>query len=165
MNSYRFYLQILCVAAAVWAVGCGAGPIYSDNDSAGGFGAMSVTPRRQWSAVGNLNAPQSAIDGQSDTIARAPHNAAGFEIVIDLGEPCVFQTVILDHGDAEMGFCGQVEFSSSADGRSYAPQYRTVGTRRVTILLLPEPVLTQFVRLRCTRTGPQPWALAEIYFQ
>jgi hypothetical protein len=73
--------------------------------------------------------------------------------------------VVLEHGAAEMDFARSVEAAVSTDGRSFQPVYVGIGTRRVTILLLPSPTLARHLRVRAVRAADRPWSLAEIYVQ
>lgn len=164
MNTHDLTGLLLLMTLAGLGPGCTpAGPIY-EGDS-GGFLAESITPRTQWTPSSNLSDPAAAIDNDLNTAASAGNASAGYVIVLDLAKPCLFQTIIIDHGPAEMGYCGAIEVATSIDGRQFVTEYRTFGTRRVTIISLPEPTLGRYVRLQCQSPGPEPWSVAEIYLQ
>ena len=85
--------------------------------------------------------------------------------MIDLKALCVFQTVILDHGADETEHCRLVGVATSIDGTTWVDRHSAPGTRRVTILSLPEVVIARYVRLRALAPGPAPWVIAEVYLQ
>ena len=87
------------------------------------------------------------------------------ELTIDLKEMVLFQMVVIDHGRDEHGYCRRVGVATSADGEAFADRHPAPGTRRLTILSLPEPVLARYVRLRVVRPGPRPWSIAEVFLQ
>jgi len=59
----------------------------------------------------------------------------------------------------------RVAVATSLDGEAFVERHQAPGTRRVTILSLPEPVLARYVRVRAARPGDQPWSLAEVFLQ
>jgi hypothetical protein len=134
-------------------------------DSRGPFRDAPLTDKSKWSAYGTVSNPRLAIDGDINTEARADGRHGEPEITIDLGRECLFQSVIISHGNSPDAFCRTVTVATSLDGRAYVDQYNAPGTRSVTILCMDKPVLARFVRLKATRPGIQQWALAEISLQ
>lgn len=162
MNPNRMW--ILAALAPVLAAGCGNGPaVYREPTDT--TLAMALTPRATWTASGDIAGAEKAIDNNLATAAVTTGDYAGQSITLHLQKACLFQTIIIDHGGDEMGFADRVEAATSMDGKNFETQYTTIGTRRVTILSLPRPVLARHVRLRAVRAGARPWSLAEIYLQ
>lgn len=124
-----------------------------------------ISPKNTWLAGGDLQNPSGAIDGDMATAARSDYDYSGATITIDLRRPCVFQTVVVDHGASEHGHASTVAVATSADGKNFVDRHVSPGKRRVTILCLPKPVLARYLRLRVTAPGVQPWNIAEIYLQ
>jgi hypothetical protein len=153
---------ILFVALPALA-GCGFAPIYGESQTS--YLSNALTPRRQWSASGTVSSPPSAIDGSLDTAAIAPSQSPGQQLTLDLGKSCIFSMVAIDHGRELDGFARSVEVSVSPDGTDFQPVFTGVGTRRVTVLVLPKATLGRFVRIRALTAGNRPWTLAEVYLQ
>ncbi len=152
-----------CLLGAGVVTGCGpSGPIYRD---AGGIIPSSVTPKANWVASGDPQRPAAAIDGDVTTAAATTGSYVGQALTIDLTKACLFQMVVVEHGSQEQGFAGSVEVAVSTDGQSFQTEYTVPGTRRVTIICLPQPTLARYIRLRVLRPGPAPWHLAEIYIR
>lgn len=151
---------VLAAAALLLTAGCGVQPVYRETSA----GAGTITPRSRWAAAGSVANPRSAIDGNVLTVA-AGSPEGGDTLDLDLGKACVFQTIVLDHGEAEQGFAGRLEVAGSLDGSDYHTEYVTVGQRRITTILLPRPALAQHVRLRVVEPGPAAWTVAELYLQ
>ena len=160
-------LRRLVVTAGVLALsiaGCDqVGGIY--RPTTGGYLGADISPKNTWVARGDLQNPSAAIDDDMATAARSDYEYSGAAITIDLRRPCVFQTVVVDHGAGEHGHASKVAVATSADGRSFIDRHVSPGKRRVTILCLPKPVLARYLRLRVTAPGVQPWNIAEIYLQ
>ena len=125
------------VAGILGGAGCVPGQIYSDY--AGEAFGMKITPKHSWKPSG--------------TIANA----------LDLNDNCVFMSVIIDHGESQHAFARSVCVATSVDGKVFVNRYTAGGTRRVTHLLLPKPVLARYVRLQAVAPGPRPWSIAEVY--
>lgn len=148
--------------------GCeGAIPIY--RPTTGGYMGTDISEKSTWTARGSVSEPQAAIDGQLATAARGDHSAGASagtsDLVIDLGRPCLFQTVILDHGHDEHGYCARVGVETSVDGKVFLRQHEAPGTRRATFLCLPGAVTARFIRLRALVPGNRPWTIAEVFVQ
>lgn len=143
--------------------GCdGVSAVYTPT---GGHLGAHISARNTWTASGDLFDAARAIDGDLLTVAASDHAYAGAELTIDLKQPCIFQTIILEHGRARNGFCRTVRASTSLDGKLFVDRYTGAGTRRVTHLLLAQPVLARYIRLRAEAPGDEPWSIAEVYLQ
>ena len=156
----------ICVAAAVgiWGgLSCAPSPIY--NDYAGETFGMKITPKHTWKAAGTLTNSPAAIDGNLVTVARSDNYQAAAELTVDLQGNCVFKSVIIDHGQSQHGFARKVRIATSVDGKVFVNRYTAHGTRRVTHLLLPKPVLARHVRIQVITPGERGWAVAEVYVQ
>jgi hypothetical protein len=149
----------LCGWLLLSAAGC-TNPIY---DEASGRSPYAMTPRSTWKIVGDVRDPQKAIDNDLGTAAVTGPNYENAVVTIDLGKPRLFNMVVIDHGRDEMGFCKRVAVYTSQDGQNFAYQYATLGTRRVTVIALPNPTLARYIRLQAVVPGANPWSLAEIY--
>ena len=156
-------LWVCLAACGLLLAGCGPGPVYVP--STGGYLGPSITPQQRWSLSGTVAEPALAADGDRSTAAQAGRGQTDAELVIDLREPCVFQSVVIHHGAVERGYCRLVALDTSVDGRSWRQRYTAAGTRQVTILCLPEVVLARHIRLRCLVPGPERWTIAEVYLQ
>jgi hypothetical protein len=155
----RRLVMIVWLAAVVGA-GC-SGPIYQD----GRAEAAVITLRPTWQASGDLQSPGAAIDGNIATAAVSTDASGRGTLTLDLSKPCLFNTVIIEHGPDEMGFAPRVAVLTSMDGQTFTQRYVGIGTRRVTILYLGAPVLARYVRLRALTAGQRPWSVAEVYLQ
>ena len=154
----------VAAGATVCASGCGAGAIYSGGSM---FNPPAITPKAKWAIYGDLLQIRHAIDG--DTYTAAVEKSYGRQkqssFTIDLGRVCLFNTVVIDHGVDEFGYCRTVGVSSSTDGDSFKQCHSGPGTRRVTILSLPTATLARYVRVHCEVANPRPWSVAEVYLQ
>jgi len=159
MSSLRF--TIILSAAAV--AGCGPASVY--RPTRGGYFGASISDKSTWTLSGGLSNPALAADNNLATAARTGRQYTGAELVIDLHALCIFQTVILDHGTARDGYCRQVGVATSIDGTNWVDRYCGPGTRRVTVLSMPEVVMARYVRLRALAPSPRPWTIAEAYLQ
>jgi hypothetical protein len=130
--------------------------------SSGGYAGPKMTPRNTWGAGGTLPGAALAVDGDPRTAATSDNPRGSAELIIDLREPCEFESVIIDHGHNEMGFARKLAVATSMDGNTYLERYVGPDTRRVAILSLPGPVLARFVRIKVVTPGLQPWSVAEV---
>ncbi len=155
---------ILLAVLVMGLVGCDqAVPVYTA--TTGGYLGADISSKRLWRLTGEMANPQAAADEDLTTSAQSDYNSAGAALTIDLGRPCLFQTVILDHGNARDGHARRIAVAVSMDGRTFIDQHVGPGKRRVTIVSLPKPVLARYVRVRVVGSGPQPWSVAEVYLQ
>ena len=153
-----------CLLPAVAAlVGCEPGSIYSP--TTGGYVGARISPKSRWAVRGELSPPAAAADGNLATAARSAARYADAKLIIDLKELCVFQTIVIDHGSEQDGYCRIVSAATGIDGRQWTHRHAVGGTRRVTILSLPEVVLARYVRLKAAVPGPKRWAVAEVFIQ
>ena len=162
----RYVTKWLCLvtaAAVIAAGGCDVSEIYRPRTD-DMFGAK-ISPKRKWRASGSVTNPKAAIDGRLETIARASFRRAGAELTIDLGETCVFQMIIIDHGNEQTGCARRVGVATSTNGRTFKDRHAAPGARRVTHILLPKPVLARYLRLKVITPGRRPWAVGEVYLQ
>lgn len=106
-----------------------------------------------------------AIDQNLLTVAETSRNYRQASVTIDLTRPCLFNLVMIVHGDKEFGFARRVSIATSNDGRNFTHRYTASGTRQVTYLPLLEPVSARYIRITAVQPGTRPWALAEIVIQ
>jgi hypothetical protein len=126
----------------------------------------AITHASNWKIVGStLSDSRNAIDGDLLSAATSTHPHTGAQLTIDLGKPCLFNQVIIDHGPNEYGFARKVTVLTSRDGREFTPQYVAPGTRRATYASLVTCVLARYVRLQVVQQGDEPWSVAEVYFR
>ena len=155
------YLVLL--AAAVFGTIPGAcTPEYEGRKT---FPAARITPRARWQATGAFDSPELAIDGDRRTAAVSGDSYTNATITIDLGKTCMFNTVIVDHGPEEYGYCRRVSVLTSVNGKDFKARLSAPGTRRVTVFSLVTPVLGRYVRLQATVPGARPWSIGEVYLQ
>lgn len=141
--------------------GC-ADTVYSRSSQAA---TASVSHYKSWTITGDLNDLPAAIDDNVNTAAVSKSYYSNAYFTIDLGKPCVFNTVILDHGFQFDGYCRRTAVYISADGKNFQYQYAVPGTRRVTILNWVTPVMARYVRVQALAPGEKPWSVAEVYVQ
>jgi len=160
---FRLTLLFTCLGVlAAFAASCN-GPIYHHRRSYSP--AAAVPDRQKWRITGDLRDPQKAADGNISTAALSQRNYDSAYITIDLGKVSMFNMVIVDHGNEEFGFCRRLAVDTSLDGKSFTFQYAAPGTRRVTLLVLPKPVLARYVRLRTIVPGVRRLSVAEVYLR
>ncbi len=158
----RKLLAIGLALATSAMAGCDPAPLYVESRTQV---IQRVSPRSEWRASGSVRDPAYAIDGDLGSMAVSPQGAVQAELIIDLGRPCLFNMIVLDHGKNEFGHAQRVTVLASVDGRTFTPQYVARGTRRVTLFSLMTPTLARFVRLRAEGIGQQPWSVAEVHVQ
>lgn len=151
------------LAGVLLAGGCASGPLYAPTGPRAP--ASSVSGRGAWRLSGDLRRLGAATDGDVTTAAVSGEQHRGAELTVDLGKPCVFNTVVADHGARRTGFCRRLTVLTSLDGKRYRRRLSLPGTRRVTTACLLTPVLARYVRLRADVPGDQPWTIAELYVQ
>jgi hypothetical protein len=162
LQTIRVPTLVLLAAGVSAAVGCDPSPIY---DSPGRPIVGAVTERSLWRASGTVKDPASATDGSIDTAAVATNTPTAPTLTIDLGKPCLFNLLVLDHGREPFGFARRVVVATSLDGKTFAQQYAASGTRRVSTFLLVTPVLARYVQFQATAPGQKPWTVAEVHLQ
>jgi hypothetical protein len=146
--------------AAVGLAGCLGAPIASEPRG------PTISAKGIWRAYGDLGGAKLAIDSDVNTAAISAASYANAKLTIDLGKPCLFNTIVVDHGPKDpLAFCRLVSVSISSDGRNYKQVLLAPGTRRITYLNLVTPALAQFIRLQAVVAGDRPWSVAEIYLE
>lgn len=151
------FLLLLTVAPCL--AGCGDQLEKSEGPKAPG---SVITERRLWQASGDLENCSAAIDGSLSTAAVSKRNTEGSQITIDLGKPCVFNLVILEHGDDEFGFCRRMAMLTSMDGENFVKVCESTDSRRAAYITPITTQLARYVRLQIVTPGARPWAVAEI---
>ncbi|HAU36204.1 MAG TPA: hypothetical protein DCX07_00620 [Phycisphaerales bacterium] len=128
--------------------------------------AAAIPPRELWKVSGTLRDLPKIRDGNINTVTRSAAGEENPSLTIDLGKLSMFNMVVVDQGPTdEFGFPRRLSVETSVDGQNFAYRYAAPGTRRVTILCLPTPVLARYVRLKVVVPGVHPWAVAEVYLQ
>lgn len=165
MNSYgktRWFRRLAWMSVLLLSIGSGCvSNIYDDQRSTSA--ASSVPPKSNWQISGDLVGLRQAIDGNVATGASSASYYTNAQITIDMGKPSVFNMVIVDQGNSEMGFPRRLAVSASMDGKNFIYLYAVPGTRRVTMLNWVTPVLARYIRLQAVAQGDMPWSVAEIY--
>ena len=157
----KWHSHVICGIACCLMVSACNGPIYTDGPM---FMPDRITPRGRWLAVSHdLRDAANALDGDINTAAVSGPSYDGAELTIDLGKPCMFNMVMLEHGPDEFGFCSRLAVLTSDDGVNFRPQTLVSGLRRVTTIILPSPVLARYVRLQAVAMGARPWSIAEVH--
>jgi hypothetical protein len=158
----RWIVYGALLGGAVLASGC-------DSTAEEGGGAPSpgsvITPRNTWRASGDLRDPAKAIDGDLSTAAVSGNPYANAHIELDLGKPCLFNRLVVEHGPDEHGFPARMAVFTSLDGQTFTSQGEFSGKRHVTNVVLITPVLARYVRLQAVSPGARPWSVAEVYLQ
>lgn len=151
---------MLCLISLCWE-GC-VESIYHEGPRAP---ASALSPRHQWRIFGDLQEPHKALDGEISSAALSDNVYDGASITIDLGRPCLFNAVAIEHGAKEFGFCRTVALLTSLDGQAYKHRHALPGTRRVTIITTVTPILARYVRLQAEVGGLEAWSVAEVHIQ
>ena len=127
--------------------------------------AAAVSPRSSWKARGNVAGAAEAIDGNPTTAAVTGRQSKQAYITIDLGKPCVFNMVAVQHGADQFGFARRLGLWTSLDGQNFTKHHEAPGTRRITYMLTVRPILARYVKLQVVTAGARPWSVAEIHLQ
>jgi hypothetical protein len=160
MNGGRI-LVVLAMISVVAFAGCegGSGP-YVEHAN---VPAAGITPRQSWSASGRgVSDAALAIDGNPATRAVGGEGGAGASLTIDLGRPCLFNHIIIEHGEDPLAFASRLSVLTSADGVNFTRQMTGTGKRRTTHLPIVTPTLGRYVRIQVTQPGYRGWSVAEI---
>ena len=158
----KFPQVTICVLAAIAATGCGVSPIYHHQAP---LNRAGISNRSQWRASGGMLQPGNAIDGDVNTSARARIANQGGSLTVDLAKASLFNMVVLDHGNNNLSYRGEIVVLTSLGGEHFTRRYAVPATRRVSIVCLPSPVLARFVRVEMSRPSGTSWAIAEMYLQ
>jgi hypothetical protein len=136
------------------------------NDTPQKNGLNAVSDWRVWRATGvGIAHPERAIDRDLTSYAVTGPSYQDAQLTIDLGKPCLFNLVTIDHGTEQTGCCRRVAVLTSMNGRDFVYRYAVDDTRRIAELFLPAPVLARYVRLQVILQGDKPWSIAEVYLQ
>ncbi len=157
--------RMLSAAGLAWAAmagGCGVGAIYNDPQ---GSMVGSVSPRAEWAISGDLPNIRTAVDGDVNTCAVSGPAYANSQFTVDLGRPCLFNMVVVDHGPNRDGYPTRLGVLTSNDGKEFVFRHAAPGCRRATTLLMFTPVLARYVRIQALQEGRHPWSVAEVYVQ
>jgi hypothetical protein len=160
MNGGRI-LVVLATMLVAGLAGCegGSGP-YVEHAN---VPAAGITARQTWSASGrNVSDAALAIDGNPATRAVGSEGSADTSVTIDLGRPCLFNHVIIEHGEDPMGFASRMAVLTSTDGVTFARQMTGAGKRRTTHLPIVTPTLARYIRIQVVQPGYRAWSVAEI---
>lgn len=160
----RRYRLILTVAALLAAAGCDLdGPVITDNKR---LDAADVSPKSQWRASTSnvMSGPEQAIDGRLGTAAIG--GGAGSDLIIDLGRPCLFNRVAIDHGNTDdESYPRELSVQTSMDGRTFFVRRTVLGTRRITNCTIITPTMARYIRLVVKKASSTSWRVAEVYVQ
>lgn len=163
LNRIADMLAVPAIFLATLLVGCD-GQVYPPNGAKGP--AAAISDRSLWRVSGDLRNIRSAIDGDVYTAAVSDFDYRNAVVTIDLGKPCLFNMIVIDHGSAGAGgYCRRVAVLTSNDGRNFTQCYSVAGTKRFTILNMITPVLARYVRLHAAVPGEKPWSIAEMYLK
>jgi len=133
---------------------------------AGSGTSAAISPKSSWTATGDLKNIANAVDGNVNTFAITTGSYENAKLTVDLGKPCVFNTIAVDQGqENEFNFCRRITVSISYDGRNFTQIYAAPGTRRITYISLITPTLARFIRFQATVPGDRSWGVAEVYLQ
>jgi len=129
--------------------------------------ATDLTPRKDWKITGSsqLADPQHAIDSARNTRCVSTKDYEGAWLLIDLGKPCVFNLLVLEHGEDELGAAQRVSVLTSLDGKRFVNRIVGTGKRRTTDFPIITPTVARYVKLQVVRQGDRPWSVAEIYLK
>jgi len=142
--------------------GCMGGQII---DHGNGVASAALSDKSRWTLSGDFTDAANAADDSVHTVAVSSDSPTSF-LQIDLGKPCLFNLIIIDHGPArEFDFPGRIAVLMSYDGKTWTSEYVAPGTRRITYIPLVGARLARYVRLQTQVRGDGPWTVAEVYFQ
>ena len=156
----RFSQTILTCFVLLAAAGC-------DEDMAvRPPGDTAISPKSQWRATSvTMSEPEAAVDGRLRTAAVGPA-APKAELLIDLGKPCVFNRVTVEHGtNDDEAYPRQLALQTSMDGRVFYTRKVVLGTRWRTNFSLITPTLARYIRLEVKKAGTGSWRVAEVTLQ
>ncbi|MCY2932189.1 MAG: discoidin domain-containing protein [Planctomycetota bacterium] len=146
------------------AAGCGDDIATRPPGARGGRALVAaISPKAQWRATSaTMSEPEAAIDSRLQSAAVGP-SVPKAELLIDLGKPCLFNRVILDHGtNDDEAYPRQVALQTSMDGRVFYTRKTGLGTRWRTNFSLITPTTARYVRLEVIKAGTGSWRIAEV---
>jgi hypothetical protein len=159
-----FWHAILTYSVLLATAGCGEDMATSPPGQS--FAGADISPKSQWRATSvTMAEPDAAVDGRIQTAAVGPATPKA-ELLIDLGKPCVFNRVVIDHGtNDDEAYPRQLALQTSMDGRTFYTRKLVLGTRWRTNITLITPTLARFVRLEVKKAGTGSWRVAEVTLQ
>jgi len=164
-NVQTILIRASLLLAACVSAGCELeGFNYSGDRAAPGV----ISTNKEWTIVahgGQFKDIRSAIDDNQATAAQSGRGYANAAVTLDLGRSCYFNCIAILHGNNPDGYARQVALSSSLDGRTYKHQQTVYGTRKVTYILLVQPIRARYLRLTAVRQNIHPWSISEIFLQ
>jgi hypothetical protein len=164
-NVHTGFLLICVLLAACAPMGCEMeGFNYDGNRAARGV----ISSNKEWTIVahgGQFKDIRSAIDNNQASSAVSGRQYGNAAVTLDLGRSCYFNCIAVLHGNHQDGYARQVSLSSSLDGKTYQHQKTVYGTRKVTYILLVQPIRARYIRLTAVRPNVHPWSISEIYLQ
>ena len=164
-NVHTILLRACLLLAACAPAGCDMeGFNYDGNRAAPGV----ITSNKEWTVVahgGSFKDIRSSIDNNQATAAVSGRNYMNAAVTLDLGQMSYFNCIAILHGNNEDGYARQVALSTSHDGKTYKHQKTVYGTRKVTYILLVQPIRARYIRLTAIRQNVQPWSISEIFIQ
>jgi len=137
---------------------------YDGNRAAPGM----ISSNKEWKITaqgGQFQNLRSAIDNNQLTAAVSGRNYTNAFVTVDLGQLCFFNCISILHGENQDGYARQVAASISSDGQTFRHIKTVYGTRKVTYILLDQPVRARFLRLTAVRQNVHPWSISEIILQ
>lgn len=164
-NVHSVFFRVCFLLTACAPVGCElAGFNYDGNRAAPGV----ISSNKEWTIVahgGGFKDVRSAIDDNQATSALSGRGYTNASLTLDLGRSCYFNCIAILHGNHQDGYARQVALSSSLDGKTYKHQKTVYGTRKVTYILLVQPIRARYLRFTAVRQNIHPWSISEIYLQ
>lgn len=166
-NGYR--RTILFHVGLLFVVGLSAGCELEGFDQTGGsVMPATIAPRKEWTIKARgavFHKIDKAIDSSKSSAAVSGRNYTNGTVTVNLGRTSYFNSVAILHGPNPGGYARQVALSTSLDGRRYTHQETVYGTRKVTYILLVQPVRARFIRFTAVRQGATPWSISQIFLQ
>ncbi len=164
MNSTSFKVLLVAWLTGAGALVAGCEPAEPETEAVHKYPAARISPKNTWTIKGDLGDISAAIDGNPSTAAISTEVYANSTLILDLGKTCMFNTILIEHGD-EMGFCRRMSVSTSIDGKTYTMRTIGPGNRKTSIIALVTPVLARYVQIKALIPGNNAWSISEIDLQ
>ncbi|MCE5326978.1 MAG: discoidin domain-containing protein [Planctomycetaceae bacterium] len=161
LKTSRLLLTGWLAAAGLLAAGCDS---ELESDAVHKYPAARISPKNAWTIKSDLADAAAAIDGNYATAATSSDVYASSTIVLDLGKTCMFNTVVIEHGE-ELGYCRRLTVATSIDGKTYTQRMTGPGNRKTTIVAIVTPVLARYVQIKAVIPGNRAWSVSEIDLQ
>ena len=158
---------LACIFGAVSLLALvGCNPTFNADGPRVPRGGISAMTRWTISAPqGQFEGLENAIDGSSQTAAKASGDYTGASFTVDLGRHCIFNMIVLAHGREENGYAGRVGIEVSTDGKTFQGGWSSLGTRAQTYIPLLTPITARYVRITATEASVMGWVISQVYFQ